>query len=145
MNSEPQKVASLLLMSGQSIINNERGQIALISLLIILAVVLTIGLSVNLLSIGEMKMGFTESESSKTFYSADACIEEALMRLKRDPDYNGGNLNVDNIYCIITITANGNQRVITSEGIVGNKVRKIEMVINFVGRKMEVVSWKELP
>jgi len=144
MSTESRKVASLLL-SKQSVINNEKGQMALLSLLIVLVAVLTMGLSMNLLSIKEMKISFTESESSKAFYFADACIEEALMRLKRDHNYKGGSLNVDNIYCIITVTANGNQRTIISKGTMGNKVKKIEMIVNFVGRKIEVVSWKELP
>ena len=51
--------------------SKQPGTIALISLLIITAVTLAIGLSMNLLGIDEMRMGFRESKSSETYHVAE--------------------------------------------------------------------------
>ena len=59
-----------------------RGYIALISVLIISAVVLLIATSASLFSIGEANMGLEESQSWQAYYLANLCIEKALMGLK---------------------------------------------------------------
>jgi len=125
----------------------QKGTIALISLLIITAVALAIGLSLNLLGLDEMRMGFRESKSSEAFYGAESCLEEALMRLKRDANYSGGTLQIGNGSCNIVITVNGSQRTITVSGTVNQLIRKIQTVVNVLNDGTtfgtENISWQE--
>ena len=125
----------------------QSGAIALISLLIIAAVTLAIGLSLNLLGLDEMRMGFRESKSSQAFHVAESCLEEALMRLKRDANYTGGNLSIGNGSCNIVITVNGTQRTITATGTVDQLMRKIQTTVNVLNNGTtfgnETISWQE--
>ena len=127
----------------------QKGAIALISLLIITAVALAIGLSLNLLGIDEMRMGFRESKSSETYHVAESCLEEALMRFKRDANYSGGTLQIGNGSCNINIVVNGSQRTITVTGTVDQLIRKIQTVINVLNDGTtfgnETVDWQEIP
>ena len=125
----------------------QSGTIALISLLIITAVTLAIGLSLNLLGLDEMRMGFRGSQSSQAFHVAESCLEEALMRLKRDANYTGGNLSIGNGSCNIIITADGNQRTITVSGNIDQLIRKIQTTVNVLNNGTtfgnETISWQE--
>ena len=125
----------------------QSGAIALISLLIIAAVTLAIGLSLNLLGLDEMRMGFRESKSSEAFHVAESCLEEAFMRLKRDANYTGGNLSIGAGSCNIVITANGTQRIINVSGTVSQLIRKIQTTINVLNDGTtfgnETISWQE--
>ena len=127
--------------------SKQSGTIALISLLIITAVTLAIGLSLNLLGLDEMRMGFRESKSSQAFHVAESCLEEALMRLKRDANYTGGNLQIGQGSCNIVIAVNGTERTITVTGTVDQLIRKIQSVVNVLNDGTtfgnETVFWQE--
>jgi len=127
--------------------SKQPGTIALISLLIITAVTLAIGLSMNLLGLDEMRMGFRESKSSEAYYVVESCMEEALVRLKREANYSSGILQIGDGSCNINIVANGSQRTITVTGTVDQLIRKIQAVVNVLNDGTtfgnETVSWQE--
>ena len=126
----------------------EKGIIALISLLVIAAVTLAIGISISLLSISEINMGLKGSKSGQAFHLTDSCLEEALMRLKRDENYSGGNLNVTGGSCNIIVEAAGSQKTINITADLDNIQRKIKAVTNvtvYGGRYYhEILSWEEI-
>ena len=59
-----------------------RGFVALITVLIILAIALLVGLGVSFLSISEATMGLKKTQSSQAYFLANLCTERALMNLK---------------------------------------------------------------
>jgi len=126
----------------------EKGIIALISLLVIAAVTLAIGISISLLSISEMNMGLKGSKSGQAFHLTDSCLEEALMRLKRDENYSGGSLNIAEGLCNIIIEVNGDQRTINVTANLDNIEKRIKAVTNvtvYGGRHYhEIISWQEI-
>ncbi len=124
---------------------NQSGLTALVTLVIISFVALLVALSVNLISISEMQMGFEKSRSAKAFWAAEACLDEALIRLKRDPSYSGGSLTVDSVTnCTISIAPSGSKRIITTVGTVdGIIIRRIEAQADVSGR-VTLDYWKEL-
>lgn len=126
-------------------IKNQSGLTALVTLIIISFVALLIALSINLISISEMQMGFEKSRSQKAFWAAEACLDEALIRLKRDPSYSGGSLTIDSVTnCTISISPSGNKRIITTVGTVdGIIIRRIEAQADVSGM-VALDYWKEL-
>ena len=62
--------------------NQEKGYMALIVILVISATALVVAISVNLLGIEESKMSVTENISNQGQHIADACLNEALIRIK---------------------------------------------------------------
>lgn len=83
------------------IIKNQRGYIALIATIIILAITLAIGLSLNMLSIGETQAGSLTEATAQSFAAADTCLQEGYLRLHRSSAYTGGSLAIGGGSCTI--------------------------------------------
>ena len=124
---------------------NNKGYIALISVLIISTVVLAIAITLNLTSIDETISGLLKEQSEQSFSLADTCLEESYLRLKRDSGYIGGQLNFKQGYCSINIVSSGNRRTITVDSNINNIIRKIKAEIRILGNNNVVQdSWQEL-
>lgn len=79
--------------------NNQRGQIALI-VLTVMAIALTLGLSMSRRAVTDVSISEKEQESAKAFSAAEAGIEEALRGLGEGDtsvDITASNLGVDNV------------------------------------------------
>jgi len=125
--------------------NNQDGYIALIAVLIIVAVTLSIGLSLNSISIGETQSGLLKQQSAQSLAIADSCVQEAYLRLEQDGDYPGGNLNIGQGSCNINVVPQGaNDRLITVESDVDSIQRKIESSVTIIGNNIQINYWQEL-
>ncbi|MFQ6083748.1 MAG: hypothetical protein ACE5WD_10350 [Candidatus Aminicenantia bacterium] len=123
------------------------GYIALISILIISALLVIIASSANLISISESDMGLQENQSWESFYLATACVENALMELKKDLDYGGNEVLTfeDETCTILPLEGTGNEnRIIKVLSSAYNQVRKIKIEIDKVYPEMEIRSWQEV-
>lgn len=121
------------------------GAVALISVLVISAVIVVIGVGINLRSIGSLQSAFKSRRSTEAFYVADTCIEEALIRLRRNAAYSGGSLAVGDGTCTITIAVNGNERTVTATATVDTFTRVLEAVVDVVNKIVTMKKWREVP
>ncbi|HDZ54821.1 MAG TPA: hypothetical protein ENI19_03095 [Candidatus Nealsonbacteria bacterium] len=120
-----------------------KGFIALMAVLIILGIVLMIGLSISFLSIGEVSMSLQKSQSSQAHYLASLCAEDALMKLKEDLNYPGGEtINIENGSCQI-LSIEGNWTIKVSASF-QNQTRKIAIMINQISPEIIIDSWQEV-
>ncbi|MFA5134896.1 MAG: hypothetical protein WC505_03875 [Patescibacteria group bacterium] len=125
--------------------HNQGGYIALIAVLIIVVVTLSIGLSMNVLSIGETQSGLRTQQAVQSFTAADACMQEAYLRLEQSGSYAGGSLNVGFGSCTITVVDSGPvQKTITVTADVSGIQRKFESTVTLTGSVVSVDAWKEL-
>lgn len=126
---------------------NNKGFIALITIIIVLALVLLVGISASLLSISESDMGLEKSQSAETFYLATACAEQALMKLRENPSYSGNEpLNFDSGNCyIFPLEIVGSQgRIVKTSGNAYNQISKIKVEIAAINPVMQITSWQEV-
>lgn len=79
--------------------------------------------------------------SEKALTIAESGIENAAIRLIRDPNYLGEDLTIGSGVATIIVTGN-TEKTVTSIGRVGNFQRKVEALINN-GQKLEIIQWKE--
>ena len=124
-----------------------RGYIALISVLIISAVLLLIVLGISQSSIGQSTMVIQRNQDSEVYCLAQACAEEALMKLKEDLEYQGEEtLNIGGKSCtILTIEGSGNKdRVVKTSSLVDNQVKRIKIEIDRVNPNCRIKSWQEV-
>lgn len=127
----------------------EKGQIALIAILIISAAVLIVSLAISSIGVNESLMSFDDEQGEQAFLIANSCVDEALMRLKREkageePVYSGGTLNFGSNSCIITITSQINSKTIDVTSTVNSKInRKIQAVIQW-NPSFALTSWQEV-
>lgn len=120
-----------------------KGFIFLVTILIFFAILLSIGLAISLLSVWRMKMGFQKFQSSKAYYLANLCGEEALMSLKEDVDYPGNETMTEE---------GGNCQILPIEGnwvikVIGNfqnQTKKMRIVVSQVDPEMVIDSWQEV-
>ncbi|MBU1118378.1 hypothetical protein KKH43_00665 [Patescibacteria group bacterium] len=129
-------------------IQKQRGQIALISVLIIAAAALIVALAMSSGGINESIISFDDEQSERAFQIADACVDEGLLRLQRvhageEVSYSGGTLNFGTDSCTITVTVLGSNRVVDVESTVNAKIhRKIQAIAQWTPT-YELISWQE--
>jgi len=122
---------------------NKSGFIALITVLIIFAIILLVGLSVSLLSIGEAQMGLKKTQSSQSTYLANLCAEQALMKLKENINYSGGEIiDIEGGNCQI-LPIEGKWTIKTIANF-ENQVKKIKIIVSQVNPEMIISSWQEV-
>lgn len=99
-------------MKDQRIQAEERGVIALMTVIIIGALVLAVGISVSFIGQTEVIItGDTDREQSLRSL-VFTCIEEATFRLKSDPAYVGGTVPIGLDSCAVTVSGSGSTRTV---------------------------------
>lgn len=109
---------------------NNSGFVALIYVLAVSAIVLILALSTVLISIEGLQISFWGSESAPALLAAESCLEDGLLKLKRnfvDYDYF---LSVGENSCTIITETAGGQAEIKSLGVSGNYYREININID---------------
>jgi len=124
-----------------------RGFIALISVLVISAVVLVIGIGVSLRSVGESNMSLGEQESNRARALANLCAEQALMKLESFLNYSGDEsiiIGSESCY-ILAVGGTGNlNRTVQASSTVSNYTKKVQVVITQISPVMQLSSWEEV-
>jgi hypothetical protein len=125
-------------------VKNNSGFIALVTILIIFAIALLIGVNLNLLAISEAKMGLKQIQSSQAYYLANLCAEEALMKLKENINYSGNEtITIENGECqILPIEGNWTIKVLSQ---FRNQIKKVKIVVEQVNPEIEISSWEQVP
>ncbi len=124
----------------------EQGYIALISVLIINAVIGLIAVNTNILSMGESSMGLSKEQSSRAYYLANACGEEALENIKESISYGGkGSLSYEHGECEYNIIKEGGEkRTIEVVAEAPPITRKIRIALDRVEPTINIISWEDV-
>jgi len=116
----------------------------LITMLIVGAAGLIIGISVSMSGVGELDMGFSSNQSAEALAIADGCTQDALFRLMRDRSYNGGSLTIGDGSCTITIATVGQQKTITVVASLGKWQRTLEVDVDMATNPLTILDWSEV-
>jgi len=123
----------------------QNGYVALITLIIIGAIVLLATLSLTFISLEQRTGMISRNRTLNNYYLANACANQALVKLQKDPTYGGNEtINLDSQSCQIeAISGSGNTgRTIIASSLVVNQQKKIKVdiaqlrpvtIINFWG------------
>lgn len=117
--------------------SDNRGAIAIITLLTIMVFALVVMTTVSVLAIDEAQMGGAEVASEKTFYAAEAGVNEAIKHVSINPTPGNFELplsTTDGVHVQVTVAPSPTdpyQRLITStaEDATGKR-RSLEIVVN---------------
>ncbi|KKR78337.1 MAG: hypothetical protein UU23_C0001G0101 [Candidatus Curtissbacteria bacterium GW2011_GWA1_40_9] len=122
--------------------STQKGQ-ALISLLIFTTIATTVtagAVAVTIIN-SQSTTKFTQGET--VYHVAEAGIENAILRLLRDRTYSGEILNVDSATATITVSGSGTV-TITSEGKIGDNIRKIQVTGTMSNNQFSITAWNEI-
>jgi Tfp pilus assembly protein PilX len=131
--------------------NQPRGVVALVTVLVVMSVLLSLGLSVSMVGQDATALSGTYQDGETAFSIADACTEEGTARLKADPTYTGGSFTLNGGNCTIAVSTitSGSRWLITGTGTYGQNLRIINADVSLVpnghstAKKMAINSWTE--
>ena len=123
-------------------LKNQNGYIAIVTALILSALIIAITASISLSAFVGRKTVLNSSLKEESRALADACINVALLKLALDINYAGGETVTVGQDCdIISVTTNDNQKTITVRSVVENIYTNIRRTIN--ANDFSIVSWEE--
>lgn len=126
---------------------NQRGYIALISTILMFFILLALTLTVSFVSFTHRMNILEAEEKAQSNALSSACVEQALLRLATNRDYDGGE----------TLTLNGNTCAITSVQSASSGLNRVIMVTSSVRdaittlrveialKNFSVISLEEVP
>ncbi len=122
----------------------KNGYMTLITVLIISTVALIIGTTVSLLAIGQAQSGYAITKGEDALAFVDGCAEDALLKTKNSPTYNGGTITRPEGTCSITISKAGNTWTILATTTATTYKKTIRVVVTRSTGTLVVSSWEEI-
>ncbi len=125
----------------------ERGIIALVTILIISAVVILVSIGTNLSGISESQIGFKRQDSERALYGSGGCMEDALLELRDNFSGYAGNeaVSINGETCTIRpILISGADKIVETESVVANHTRRIRVTVSKPSSRLIIISWQEI-
>lgn len=94
-------------------------------------------------AIDQASSSATLDDIARSYAAANACAEEALMRIKLDADYSGGSFTVGGVACTASVTRTGIRYTITAEGLIGSARRRVTVNATRGGNRILLNDWSE--
>ena len=125
----------------------QKGFVALVTVLLVGAVGVAVGISLILLGLGFSRTSLALEQSAMAKALANACSEEALQKIRESTAFTGsGNLLLNGGTCTYTVTAgSGQARTIAATGTFGTIIRKVSISITQITPLIVISSWQEIP
>jgi len=120
----------------------ERGQ-ALVTLLFFVLISLTITSAAIIIIITNSISVSKLEDGALAYYTAESGVENALLRLLRDPNYTGETLTIEGVTTTITVSGS-NPKTVTSVGQSGNFKRKVSVQMTYNNGYYTFSNWREL-
>jgi len=124
----------------------KKGFIAFSSLLVVSAVTLAIAMSVTFMGITSANTSLGYQKGQEALKYGESCVEETLFRLRGDGNFASVSLSLPNGSCIATVSATGDQRTISTTGIITGPpvfMKLITAIATRVGKSITINSWAE--
>jgi len=118
--------------------------VALVLLLVFMAIAITVTSAAVLLTISFSQSSTRQDISHAALSVAESGMENALMRLLRNPAYSGETLTVDDGVATINVSSGGGTYTVTSTGQVGDYSRTVRVLVQDSGGIMNLTSWLEI-
>lgn len=124
------------------------GYVMLLATLFVGAISSIILTSVLMLGTNSAQVHFAVEQSGKALAAAYACAEKGLQKLKENPGYTGNeffSIDAQSQCEVLPVGGTGNaNRLLCTEGQVGDTVRRFEIVISQIYPQMIISSWQEV-
>ena len=122
---------------------NQKGYIALTSLIVVTALVILIGISVSALSINDLQSSFAAMRNEETLNLVEACVEDALLRLNEE-NFIPGSITIAGKTCSVVPTQVGSNWDFTVQADLEGYTKKIRVTASRTST-VSITSWKEAP
>lgn len=122
------------------------GYVALMSLIIIGAVVLIAAIALTFMAVSQAGFIVSHNKTVKNYYAANACANYAISQLQANMDYSGQeDLDLEGIKCRVeSVNGQENARIIIVSSLEGNQLKKIKVELDQVKPVTIIKSWGEI-
>lgn len=131
-----------------SLFHTEKGFIALITVLVITAIAVGVSTSSALSGVSASQLVIKQVRSAQALSLADACGEEALLRLKNNFNYAAGLRETVSFgtegSCDIVSVIGVVEKEIRAEASADNEIRRIKIFATKPGSSLVIDSWQEV-
>ncbi|MEI7604088.1 MAG: hypothetical protein WCJ19_03650 [bacterium] len=130
------------------IFKNQKGYIAIVSVLLLGIVTILIAISVVLMSIDNAMTVSALNDSNRARDLSRACAEVAMNNLRSSLSYAGNEtITIDSNAChILSVLGTGNtSRTIQTDSTVGKSTQRMRIIISQVTPATVISSWQEVP
>ena len=121
---------------------------ALVTLLFFVLIGLTVISAAAIMVFGNTQSASITEQGNYAYYVAESGIQEALVRLLRDPSYSGTPvgqpLSIGEGTVVIQVSSSSGIITATATGTFNNNVRKIQAQTVYNNNIASVSSWKEI-
>ena len=124
--------------------NASKGFVVISTVLVLLAVALSLGTTVTLLSIGDAQTSYALSEGASSRALLDGCVEDTLLFARASASYVGGIVTRPEGSCSVILAKAGNRWTATVQTN-GEYVHMAEVVFDRSASGIELVSWHAIP
>lgn len=118
--------------------------VALITLLFFTVIAINITAAAVVIVIVNSLSGAKVQQGMVAYQIAESGIENAKLRLLRDPEYTGETLTVGSGTVTTSVEKNGYQYTILSKGTFGNFQRQIQAVASYSASLLTITSQQEV-
>ncbi len=123
-------------------LKDKSGQI-LTSVIVFIAFGLSVIALSSILTIINLQNTAKNIISVQALSYAEAGVEDAILRLIRDPAYPGGVATLDSATVAVTISGDAINKTVTSTATYNGFTKKIVVVASLANNKLTLVSWKQ--
>lgn len=127
----------------QSLTRQSDGYVAIATVFIISAVILSVVVTVSQLGIGEGQASLAHSNGQLELYLAEGCMEDALLNLRASSSYAGGTITRPEGSCTITVSNANPTYTITATTTDVLYRRGIKAIVNRGSSTITISSWSE--
>lgn len=113
----------------------------LLMVIMVTGIIITSAAAIYIITNSRAASNFQTGETA--YGVAESGAENAIIRLVRDPNYNGETLVVDGGTATITVSGSSTKTIV-SEGVVGNFRRKVQVTGSYVNNIFATSTWVEI-
>lgn len=123
--------------------DTESGQ-ALVTLLVFTSLLITLLTAAVMVTVINAQGTSTYTLGSTALRIAESGTENAIQRFLRNPSYAGETLSLEGGTATTTVTGT-NPKTITTEGVINNAHRKIQVTATTTSGIISISAWSEIP
>ncbi len=120
-----------------------KGYVTILAALVLLAVTGGIAFTLTTVSIDALEAGEALRQGEQALFFSDACLEEGMLQIIRDPATTGKNIQMPTGSCEISIEKSSDEYTINAVGKNGAFRRAIEAKASLGVTQLNITSWKE--
>lgn len=128
----------------RSFMYQSKGFVVISTVLVLLAVALSLGTTVTLLSIGDAQTSYSLSEGASSRLLLDGCVEDMLLFARASASYAGGTITRPEGSCDVALAKAGSRWTAMVQTR-GEYVHTADVIFDRNSSGIKLVSWHAIP